>query len=495
MRILLVTEGTYPYVVGGVSTWCDQLIRGLSEHQFALLSLIGPIPPEPQFARPDNIEKLHAVPLWRARKGLRTPNYEERQKFDQALNQFSDFIDGNLVGLGQGLLELSRLGDEFDLWNLFERKAVWQMLAQKLTPHLLYRPRLAEIAQAANWLRSALVPLLFIPQKTDIVHTIVNGLAALPAWVASKVHGVPLVLTEHGVYLRERYLAFSEERESPVVKYLRVSLYQALARLVYLHADKVLSVSEFNRSWQKEFGANPGKTQVIYNGVDPRLFPPLAERAQPTPTVVWIGRIDPLKDLETLIYAFKRVQAQLPEAQLKLYGPVPKGNESYFMSLAGLIESLGLDTQVSFEGPVNPASLAYQQADVVALSSVSEGFPYTLIEAMMSARAVVASQVGGVAEVVGDAGLLVPAQQAEQFADALIMLLTQPELRQDYAQRGRRRALSYFTLEKLLTAYNKVYQNLLSPIVVDWDDPVMLVTNGPVTEEEEPPLLRDEDGQ
>jgi glycosyltransferase involved in cell wall biosynthesis len=425
---------------------------------------------------------------------LKLAGYEDRLKFDRALGQFSDFIDGNLVGLGQGLLELSRLGQDIDLWPLFERKSVWQMLAKKLSAHLPYHPRLGEIALAANWLRSALVPLLFIPPKTDIVHTIVNGLAALPAWTASKVHGVPLILTEHGVYLRERYLAFSEEKDSAVVKYLRTSLYQALARLVYLHADRVLSVSEFNRQWQKEFGATPSRTQVISNGVDPSLFPELPKKAQAEPTIVWIGRIDPLKDLETLIHAFRRVSRRIDNVKLKLFGPVPKGNETYFMSLVHLIESLSLDSQISFEGPVQPANLAYQQADVVALSSVSEGFPYTLIEAMMSARAVVATQVGGVEEVVGDAGLLVPAQQAEPFAEALISLLTNAKLRFDYAQRGRRRALSYFTLDKVTRAYDKVYQELMSPIALDWDDPILLLTNGLLNEEEVPILLREEEG-
>lgn len=494
MRILLVTEGTYPYVLGGVSTWCDQLIKQLPQHQFSIFSVIGPVPPEPQFDRPHNVEKLYVVPLWKPRQGLRQAGYEERLKFDRALIQFSDFIDGNLVNFGQGLLELSRLGDDLDLWPLFERKAVWEMLAKKLSAHLPYHPRLGEISLAANWLRSALVPLLFIPPQTDLVHTIVNGLAALPAWTASKVYGVPLILTEHGVYLRERYLAFSEEKDSAVVKYLRTSLYQALARLMYLHADKVLSVSEFNRRWQKEFGASPGRTQVISNGVDPELFPELPRKVQAEPSIVWIGRIDPLKDLETLIHAFRRVHRRMSSARLKLFGPVPKGNEPYFISLVQLIESLGLDAYVSFEGPVHPANLAYQQADVVALSSVSEGFPYTLIEAMMSARAVVATQVGGVEEVVGDAGVLVPAQDANELAEALIGLLSDQDLRFDYAQRGRRRALSYFTLDKVTAAYDKVYQDVMSPIVLDWEDPVLLLTNGSLADEDVPLLLRDEEG-
>ncbi len=493
MRILLVTEGTYPYVIGGVSTWCDQLITSLDEHQFSLLSVVGPEPKEPSFSRPKNVEQLTVVPLWKPREGLLPANYAQRQAFDKAFFKFTGFIDGNLGGLGQGLLELAKLGDHFDLWPLFERKNIWEALAKKLAPHLPYTPRLAELALTANWLRSALVPLLFTPAKTDIVHTVVNGLAALPAWTASKVHGVPLILTEHGIYLRERYLAFSEEKDPAALKYLRTSLYQSLARLVYVHADKVLSVSEFNRKWQHEFGAPLGRTQVIANGVKPEAFPEARSKAQAEPTVVWIGRIDPLKDVETLIHAFRKLVPRLPKARLKLFGPVPKGNEAYLMRIASLIEDLGLENNISIEGSISPAHLAYHQADVVALSSISEGFPYTIIEAMMCARAVVATRVGGVPEVLGDTGVVVPAQAYEEMANAFFELLTNPDKRNQLGAHARRRALSYFTLDKVITAYNRVYHDVVSPIIYDFDDPVLLITHH--DEDEQPILLRDEENR
>lgn len=494
MRILLVTEGTYPYVIGGVSTWCDQLIRGLDEHQFSILSVTGPLTPEPKFTKPNNVESLQIVPIWKKRLGLKQTGREQRQAFDKSLDLFTDFIDGNLINFGQGLLELSRLGDEYDLWPLFERRTVWESLAKKLGSHLPYTARLAELALVANWLRSALVPLLFTPEKTDLVHTVVNGLAALPAWTASKVHGVPLVLTEHGVYLRERYLAFSEERDPPALKYFRTALYQSLARLVYLHADRVLSVSQFNRQWQHQFGAPVDRTKVIPNGVQPDAFPEGIRRIQAQPTIVWVGRIDPLKDVETLIHAFRKVVAALPSAKLKLFGPVPEGNEAYKGKLEDQIQAFKLTDSVSFEGPINPAYHAYHQADVVVLSSVSEGFPYTIIEAMMCAKPVVATRVGGVSEVLADTGVLVEAQKPSEMAEALVTLLEEPELRQDLARKARRRALSRFTLDKMTTAYRSVYNDILLPAVVDFNDPVLLVTNNGLEEDVNQLLLYEEEG-
>ena len=97
---------------------------------------------------------------------------------------------------------------------------------------------------------------------------------------------------------------------------------------------------------------------------------------------------------------------------------------------------------------------------VVALSSVSEGLPFTLIEAMMCGRATVNTDVGGVAECLDDehtAGMLVDARDAAAFADACITLLTDPKLRAAMGAAARRRALAEFTLERCLARYRKAY--------------------------------------
>ncbi len=494
MRILLVTEGTYPYVIGGVSTWCDQLIRGLEEHSFSVLSVTSPLPHQPKFEKPDNIEALYVAPIWKARRELMQAGRNERMAFEKSLDKFTDFVDGNLVNFGQGLLELSRMGDHYDLWPLFERRSVWERLSKKLSSHLPYTPRLAELALVANWLRSAMVPLLFTPVKTDMVHTVVNGLAALPAWTASKVHGVPLVLTEHGVYLRERYLAFSDEKDPAALKYFRTALYQSLARLIYLHADRVLSVSQFNRQWQHQFGAPPDRTKVIPNGVDPKAFPDSPKRASASPTIVWVGRIDPLKDVETLIRAFRQISLRVPSARLKLFGPIPEGNEEYANSLKNLVADYKLSDKISFEGPVKPAHKAYESGDVVVLSSVSEGFPYTIIEAMMTGRPVVATRVGGIPEVLADTGMLVEAQKPADLADAVLELLQKPGLRRDLAKRGQRRALTNFTLDNMLSSYRAIYDDLTLPTQLNLEDPVLLLTSQPQEEDANSLLLYEEEG-
>jgi glycosyltransferase involved in cell wall biosynthesis len=195
---------------------------------------------------------------------------------------------------------------------------------------------------------------------------------------------------------------------------------------------------------------------VVPNGVAPDAYPELdSEPAEPT--VVWVGRIDPLKDLHTLIRAFELVRARVPAARLRLAGPVPPTGREYADSCHKLVAQLGLYDAVTFVGPVSSSREAYATGNVVALSSISEGMPYTVIEAMMCGRATVSTDVGGVAETVGEAGLVVPPGDPAAFADACVELLRDPVRRTCLARAARERALAHFTLDQMLAAYDHLY--------------------------------------
>ncbi len=460
MRILFIAEGTYPYVMGGVSTWCNQIVQGLPEHQFTVLAITGPLPSVAAYPRPKNVNKLVTLPIWRPRD-LPAASKADIAIFDEAIVDFLAFVEKDQDRFANALVELARLGDRVNIWPLFERRKIWHIVHKKLTRELKTKPPLAEIAIAVNWLKSALSPLLFIPPRADVAHTVSNGLASLVAFVASRVHNIPLVLTEHGVYLRERYLAFSDEKDPYSVKYFRSGFYQTLARLVYARADLTLSVSEFNRKWQLELGSAEKRTKVIPNGVEVNSFEDFSEKEEKQPTISWIGRIDPLKDLETLITAFSIIKKEIPDAKLDLYGPIPEGNEYYYEGLLELIEELNLDS-VNFMGRVNSSKIVFENSDLMAISSVSEGSPYVVIEAMMSARAVVATRVGGVGELLANTGILVPAQDPKEFARGLITVLKDKNFRKVLGKRARERSLKYYSLDKMLANYDRVYRSLRS---------------------------------
>ncbi len=461
MRILLTTEGTYPSIVGGVSTWCDQLITGMTEQRFHLLEVTGPLPSKPAYELPANVVDLNTVRLWSprgpVRGGKRTRN---AMNFEDGLAHLLRFADGDLDCFAMGLLDLGRLGTRQDLWMMFDRPSVWSLVQAAMRRLKGEPPPLAEVALAVNWLKGTLVPLLTLPEPTDQAHTTSNGLSAIPAWLAAAEYGIPLMLTEHGLYLRERYLSLSSENNPPSLRLLRARFYRAVAQLMYQDATLVVSVSEFNRNWQIELGAPAERTRVVYNGVAPEAFPLGAADLNKNPTVTWVGRIDPIKDLETLVSSFSHVKKEAGSARLRLFGPVPRGNEAYHSKIRKLVGSLGLDDAVTFEGPVKPVHHAYHVADVVALSSISEGFPYVAIEAMMCGRPVVATQVGGVGEAVGSFGRMVDPRNASQFGAALSELLLDGPLRRELGEGARERALSLFTLERMYQGYRGLYGEL-----------------------------------
>jgi glycosyltransferase involved in cell wall biosynthesis len=293
----------------------------------------------------------------------------------------------------------------------------------------------------------------------DIYHASSNGLASLIAMVGKWKYDAPFILTEHGIYLRERYMALGYRDATYPVRMLVLRFVRLLTSAAYLVADLITPGSRYNRRWQERNGADPAKVRPIHNGVDHREFPDAGPEPA-APTLVWVGRIDPLKDLETLIRAADIVRKHIPNFRLRMYGSVPVGNEAYAERCQALLDRLDLAGHARFEGRIPVILDAYSAASVVVLSSRSEGFPYTVIEAMMSGRATVSTDVGGVGEAVGDAGLVVPPRDPKAFAEACIDLLQDHKRRYLLSQAARVRALKYFTLQQFLGIYREIYLEL-----------------------------------
>ena len=128
---------------------------------------------------------------------------------------------------------------------------------------------------------------------------------------------------------------------------------------------------------------------------------------------------------------------------------------------AALSAELGLDDgSATFEGKISPPAPAYHAGHVVLLTSISEGLPFVVLEAMASARPVVATAVGGVPEAVGDAGILVPPRDPSAVAAACLRLLRHPSERRALGAAARKRVLQQFTTERCFRAYRELYDQL-----------------------------------
>jgi glycosyltransferase involved in cell wall biosynthesis len=128
-----------------------------------------------------------------------------------------------------------------------------------------------------------------------------------------------------------------------------------------------------------------------------------------------------------------------------------------------LIRELGLGGAFTLLGWSADRSAIYRDADVAVLSSVSEGHPYALLEAMAAGVPVVATRVGGVPELVGEAGSLVPPRDPDALAAALLALLRDPELRAELGRNGRARVEERFSIERMIAAYRTLYAAVIVP--------------------------------
>ncbi|MEU1517744.1 GT4 family glycosyltransferase PelF [Streptomyces sp. NPDC005811] len=464
--VTMLTEGTYPLVHGGVSTWCDQLVKGMPEVDFHVVSLSGSGREPVTWELPPNVRRHSSVPTWGPRPGRHRPPY------GRDLRRFGDAHERLLLSIldpespcdfGESLYELAALAREGRLSAALRTEtALRALLAIWTMPHLptaAAAPTVHDALTAVDLLEHALRPLGFTVPADSVAHAVSSGLATLPALAARHFDGVPFLLTEHGIYLRERYLGSRSEPQRWPVKAFMLGFHRALNSLGYRAADLITPCNQYNRRWEERGGADSRKIRTVYNGVDPHAFPHAGPEPA-VPTLAWCGRIDPIKDLETLLRAYAVVRAELPATRLRLFGPVSPGCEEYATRLGKLAAELGVTDGLTFEGRVTDVSRAYAAGHLVLLSSISEGFPFSLIEAMSCGRTTVSTDVGGVREAVGDTGLVVPPREPEKLAAAALTLLKDDERRLKLGALSRQRVIDRFTLRRSVDHFRTIYQEL-----------------------------------
>jgi polysaccharide biosynthesis protein PelF len=462
MKIAMITEGTYPHGFGGVSVWCDQLVRGLPEHAFSLVAIAASAADQVVWPLPRNVTSLSTITLWDS--GTRpVPGARSALPRRLAAGLIDSLLDTSAGAQGRFadvLRELFEFGQRGNRGVVLATEATVRLLTDAwagrwpMPAHSV--PSTHDAVTALRLLDHFLRPLSHPPARADVAHSVANGLGVLPALAATWRYGTPIMVTEHGVYLREQYL---QNRDSPYrwpVKALHLAFMRRLCTLGYHAATAITPGNIYNRRWEELLGADPGRIRTVYNGVDPAHFPAL-EGEPEVPTISWLGRVDPIKDLETLLRAFAIVAGELPGARLRMFGSPPAGGGAYLQRCQSLAASLGIEGAATFEGRVDNVRDAYAAGSIVVLCSVSEGFPYSLIEAMTCGRACVATNVGGVTEAIGDTGIVVPPRSPAPMAQACLALLRDDGLRRRLGMAARARALENFTVDAAISAFDEIY--------------------------------------
>ena len=272
---------------------------------------------------------------------------------------------------------------------------------------------------------------------THLVHADVYG------QLAGSVARVPLRLsTKHGFneFREGRWFGFAD-RSVGSLAHVHIAISRGLAQ--YLAETEGFDENAFEIV---HYGISPNGEAAAYAGSSPRLL--------------CIGRLIPIKGHLVLLRALAQARARVPEVTLELAGRGPLEP-----ALKAYARELGLADAIHFLGFVSPVQAAIEDAAIVVVPSLGEGFGMVALEAMERARPVVASAVGGLPEIVadGETGIVVPALDAEAHAEAIVTLAGDLPKAGAMGGAGRARALAQFTPERCVERVEGLYVRALAP--------------------------------
>ena len=493
--VCLILEGTYPYVSGGVSTWVHNLIRALPDIRFCGVSIF-PTRKETEklkYELPDNFDLRQVVYIHEY--NLEEEGNKKRRERQRVVNTITDFHRGI------GDPDSDRFGAVVDMFqhpgknglairDLVHGKEAWNFLVEQYGGNQ-NTVSFIDYFWTYRFTHLPLFNLLSAPiPQARVYHAISTGFAGMLATMAKHIHRRPMLLTEHGIYTKERkieiaqaewiYVAKGErvrvQKDVNAFQKLWINMFEGLGRMAYRVADRIYTLYEGNRKLEIAEGADPGKIEIIPNGIDIERFKDLkpeafdnAERNKKAFTVAFVGRVVAIKDVKTFLRACKIASLQMPELTFLILGPTDE-DPDYYRECQDLVQLLRLEKIVTFTGPIDVLEY-YKKIDLLVLTSVSEAQPLVILEANCAGIPVVASDVGSCRELIlgrtrndrmiGPSGIVTPVADPTSAARGIVTILSNPDLRAEMASAGRQRVNRYYRESDLNRKYFDIYQHFM----------------------------------
>jgi glycosyltransferase involved in cell wall biosynthesis len=494
--IALLLEGTYPYIRGGVSAWVHQIISGLPEIRFAIVFIGGektmygpaqyPFPPNVTHAETHYLMGPDASSRPSARKGNRKA-FLEMAEFHALLREWGQpghIPDAKMAGA------LGQLGSTGGIRreDFLHSENAWNYITAQ------YRERCTEPSFVNYfWAVRAMHDPLFV--LADIasglppvgaVHAISTGYAGLLGAMIRLRRSIPFLLTEHGIYTKERKIDLAQATwihdhnddvcntlhdEMGYIRGMWISFYEHIGRIAYGQALQIVSLYEGNRQRQIADGAPAGKTRVITNGIELQRYAPALQRrpAEIPPVLGLVGRVVPIKDIKTFIRTVHSLVNARPDVEGWIVGPEDE-DPAYAAECKDLVASLGLNDHVKFLGFQNVAEIL-PELGLMVLTSISEALPLVVLEAFASGLPCLATDVGSCRELIegrteedralGSAGSVVFIADPEGAARAALELLNDAGRWHAAQKAGLERVRLYYNDRLMFDSYRDLYLRAL----------------------------------
>jgi glycosyltransferase involved in cell wall biosynthesis len=496
--IALLLEGTFPYVSGGVSSWVNQIIRAFPDIRFAIV-FIGSRPSDygaMRYPLPDNVVHLerhfiHDFQPERVAAESRRGDAAAFADIDQLHEAFHAFPGRTEHS---GLKLFPRIADDLvaarriSLDDFLHSEKAWDFVTGAYKRYC-QDPSFVDYFWTVRIMHSPLwqlgrVARDLIPARA--YHTVSTGYAGFLGALLKHVRQRPLMLSEHGIYTKERKIDLFQSEwirdnrnvfqrdvsELPYFRQMWIRFFEWLGRICYEAADPIVSLYEANRLRQVSDGADATRTFCIPNGISLARFAPLrAQRADAVPPVLClIGRVVPIKDVKTFIRAMRRVVNQLPEAEGWIAGPEDE-DPAYAEECRNLAASLGLADKIRFLG-FQRIEDVLPKVGLVVLSSISEALPLVILEGYAAGVPTVSTDVGSCRQLIeglddgdralGLSGRVVRIADPQALADAALELLHSAAAWREASAAGIARVERYYRDDLMFERYRAVYRTALA---------------------------------
>jgi glycosyltransferase involved in cell wall biosynthesis len=520
--VMLFSEGTYPYVKGGVSSWIYQLMTGLPHVTFGVCfvgasEIVDGKKLQVSYPFPDNLIHVETHYLFDNEADFKPKRRDGSKEGFEAVEELYSAFKSENFSLPKMLEDLDFYSEVVSFEDFLYSKRSWEFINKVYmkncpdVPFVDYFWTLRNIHKPI-WVLASIVKGL---PKTGIYHAPSTGYAGFLGSLASFSTNKPFVLTEHGIYTRERKIdmlsadwieykkpeLLQQPEEYNYIKKMWIDFFEKIGVFCYNRSNMILSLFNGARKIQIAYGANENKCFVIPNGVDvDGLKATMKNRdPQPKPIVTLIGRVVPIKDIKTFIRAIKIALQDNPDIEGWIVGPIDEDLE-YFDECQQMSVSLGLkkekqefdgnhsklsqaeliehEDKIKFFGFSNIKEILPKSA-LQTLSSISEGMPLVILEGFAAGVPCVATDVGSCRDLIeggidgddmkiGQAGAITGIANPGALAKEYVRLLDFENGTWEAAQKaGLTRVETYYRQESFLQDYDDIYQEAL---LGSWDD-------------------------
>ncbi|MBB72530.1 MAG: glycosyl transferase family 1 [Legionellales bacterium] len=493
--IVLLLEGTYPYVKGGVSTWVDYIIKAYPDINFGAVFL-GSQPSDYEgrcYDFPANLKHFEEHFLFDysehhtkvKSRGIRKPVLDHMRDLHHWFRHPDSVELKNDIKNIATYLDPQKGVDQYQF--LFSEES-WQYTQE------MYNEKCPDASFIDYFwtVRNMHIPIWKLAEivsgipKAHAYHTVSTGYAGFLGSLLAQFHNVPLILSEHGIYTRERRIdllknqlffgdkkSLSQATESSKYYHsLLIRFFEALGNICYSTTETIVALFEDAKLRQIEDGAQKDKIQVIGNGINIDKFKSARRTYQDKvpPKIALIGRVVPIKDIKTFIRATRIIANKIPDFEALVVGPVDEDLD-YAQECNNLANSLELNNHLKFLGTQKTAEIL-KKVSLTVLSSISEGLPLTILESYAAGLPVVSTDVGSCAQLVyggsdndrklGASGTIVNIASPQALARAIIELLENPEKWQQASNAAIARVEKYYDAQIMYDKYRDIYQGAMS---------------------------------